>query len=192
LYPKDIGQSRRNYKGKTLARILVMPRPGAIAFPVIIALGAVTGFMTYNLFNAAMPQQNKITSPYYQPLAANTGNNSSSGSSAPAAAIDESKYTNKVEIKILQGASVQGSPAYGPDPATAGSDALVTWVNADTTLHTATSGKDQSDPDSAKLFDSKYLQPNAKYSVPASTIGKGQHPYYCQVHPYMKGTITIQ
>jgi plastocyanin len=168
-----------------------MARPGQIAFPVIIALGAVTGFMTYNFFNAAMPQQNKISSPYYQPLAANTGSNSSSNSSA-AQAIDESKYTNKVEIKILQGASVQGNPSYGPDPATAGSDALVTWVNSDNTLHTATSGKDQSDPDSGKLFDSKYLQPNAKYSVPASKIGKGQHSYYCQVHPYMKGAITIQ
>ena len=169
-----------------------MHRPGAIAFPVIIALGAVTGFMTYNFFTAAMPQQNKISSPYYQPLPANTGTNSSSNSSSAAQAVDESKFTNKVEIKVLQGASVQGSPSYGPDPATAGSDALVTWVNTDNTLHTATSGKDQSDPDSGKLFDSKFLQPNAKYSVPAAKIGKGQHPYYCQVHPYMKGTITIQ
>jgi len=170
-----------------------MARPGAIAFPVILALGAVTGFVMYTSFNAVFPQENKFDTPYYKPLPPNTGNtsgNASAGCSAPP--IDESKYTNKVEIKILQGASVQGSPSYDPDSAKASSDALVTWINNDNTLHTATNGKDQSDPDSGKLFDSKYLQPGAKYSTPASVIGKGDHEYYCQIHPYMKGTITVQ
>lgn len=169
-----------------------MAKVGGIAFPVILALGAVTGYMTYHYFSVYMPTQNRIDSPYYKPLPPNEGQSSSNSSASSQPAVDESKYAKKIEIKILQGASIQGNPSYDPNKATASSDALVTWTNADTTLHTATSGKDQSDPDSGKLFDSKYLQPNAKYSVPASTIGKGDHQYYCQIHPYMKGTITVQ
>jgi plastocyanin len=168
-----------------------MVRPGAIAFPVILALGAITGYLTYNYFGAALPTEGRVDSPYYKPLPASTGNESSSDDNA-SAAVDESKYTNKAMIKIMEGASIQGNPDYDPDTAKVSSDALVTWTNLDSTLHTATSGKDPSDPESGKLFDSKYLSPNAKYSIPASTIGKGEHRYYCQIHPYMTGTITIE
>jgi plastocyanin len=165
-----------------------MVRPGAIAFPVILALGAVTGYLTYNYFAAAMPIEGRVDSPYYKPLPATGGTESGNGS----APVDESKYTNKVPIKILAGAATQGNPDYDPDAAKASSDALVTWTNTDSTIHTATSGTGASDPESGKLFDSKFLQPNGTYSVPASKIGKGEHKYYCQVHPYMTSTITIE
>ncbi len=168
-----------------------MVKNGRIAFPVILALGAVTGAVTYHyMMQVYMPTQNKIDSPFYTPLPKVQPTASSTANASPA--IDESKYTNKVQIKILQGASIQGNPNFDPNKATATSDALITWINTDTTIHTATSGKGSSDPDSGKLFDSKYLQPNAKYSVPASTLGKGDHPYYCQVHPFMTGTVTVQ
>lgn len=168
-----------------------MVRPGTIAFPVILALGVVTGYLTYTYFAAAMPTESRLDSPYYKPLTPSSAGNQSNSSGGPPA-VDESKYTNKVMIKILPGASVQGSQSYDPDAAKASSDALVTWENTDTTLHTATSGTGPSDPDSGKLFDSKYLKPNDKYSIPASAIGKGEHKYYCQIHPYMMGTITIE
>ena len=171
-----------------------MVKNGRIAFPVILALAAVTGYITYHyMLQVYLPSENKIDSIFYRPLppAQQATGNNNSGTSAPAA-IDESKYTNKVEIKILQGASIQGNPNYDPNKATAASDALITWINQDNTLHTATSGKGSSDSDSGKLFDSKFLQPNAKYSVPASKLGKGDHTYYCQVHPFMTGTITVQ
>lgn len=168
-------------------------KAGSIAIPVLLALGALTGGLTYYFFHAYMPSVSKHDTPYYQPLSANAANASSSSSSSTSAQapVDESKFTKKVEIKILQGASIQGNPNYSPDAATASSDALVTWTNADNTIHTATSGTSASDPNSGKLFDSKYLQPNAKYSIPASKIGKGEHDYYCQVHPYMKGKISV-
>ena len=54
--------------------------------------------------------------------------------------IDESQYSDIVTINILEGSVVQGNPDYDPDAPTAGSDALITWVNNDNTLHTATSG----------------------------------------------------
>ena len=165
-----------------------MVRPGAIAFPVILALGAITGYLTYTYFTAAIPQESRIDSPYYKPLTKSDNQTSGGGGKA----VDESKFSKVVTISILKGAATQGNPDYDPDAATASSDALVTWVNHDTTLHTATSGKDPTDPEVGKLFDSGYLNPDGKYSVPASEIGKGEHTYHCTVHPYMIGKITIQ
>ena len=94
-------------------------------------------------------------------------------------------------MKILQGSSTQGNPAYGPDPASATSDALVTWVNEDTVPHTATSGTGPEDPETGKLFDTSIIMPAAKASVPAEKMGPGEHDYHCTVHPFMKGKITI-
>jgi plastocyanin len=45
-----------------------MVQPGKIAFPVILVLGAITGYITYTLFTAAIPNEGTIDSPYYQPL----------------------------------------------------------------------------------------------------------------------------
>ncbi len=52
-----------------------MGNPGKIAFPVILVLGAVTGYLTYTLFTNATPETNRIDSPYYKPLATASGGN---------------------------------------------------------------------------------------------------------------------
>ena len=165
-----------------------MGKPGIIAFPVLLALGAITGYLTYTYFTAAIPQEGLVISPYRKELTASGTNKTDTGSKQ----VDESKFSKVVEIKILKGALTQGNPDFDPDPATASSGDLITWINEDTTLHTATSGKDLSDPDKGKLFDTAYLSPNAKKSIPAADIGKGEHTYFCQIHPYMVGTITIK
>ena len=74
-------------------------------------------------------------------------------------AIDESKFTNKVAITILKGASTQGNPSDDPDTSKASTDALVTWTNADVTIHTATGGSGPQDPNSGKLFDLSFFEP---------------------------------
>jgi hypothetical protein len=45
-----------------------MGKPGKIAFPIILALGAITGYITYNYFADAIPQEDRIDSPYYHSL----------------------------------------------------------------------------------------------------------------------------
>jgi plastocyanin len=52
-----------------------MGKPGKIAFPVILVLGAITGYITYTSFTAAIPDENRIDSPYYQPLSPASGGN---------------------------------------------------------------------------------------------------------------------
>lgn len=70
-----------------------------------------------------------------------------------------------VTITIPQGASVQGNPAYAPEPAEAGIDQTVAWKNDDSTPHTATSGE---------LFDSSLIDPGGSYSIAAEKIGAGE------------------
>jgi plastocyanin len=166
-----------------------MGKPGIIAFPVLLALGAITGYLTYTYFMAAMPQEGFVISPYRKELTPEPENQTTTDGGKQ---VDEQQFSKVVTIKILQGAVTQGNPDYDPDPVTASSDALITWINEDTTLHTATSGAGQEDPESGKLFDSKYLGPNGKFSIPASDLGSGDHPFYCELHPYMKSTITVE
>ena len=52
-----------------------MGQPGRIAFPVILVLGAITGYITYSFFTAAIPQEGRLDSPYYQPLSPASGGN---------------------------------------------------------------------------------------------------------------------
>jgi plastocyanin len=88
-----------------------------------------------------------------------------------------------VTISILEGASVQGNPAYDPATAEAGADQTVAWKNDDTLPHTATS---------EGLFDSSLISPGDSYTISAQKIGAGEHDYACTVHPYMKGKIVIK
>ena len=170
-----------------------MVKPGTIAFPVILAFGAITGYLTYTYFGAVTPQEGTVVSPYREELSAASGSNDNNNNSTGGGKqIDESQFSQVVTINILEGSSVQGSPDYDPDAATASSDALITWVNGDTTLHTATSGTGPDDAESGQLFDSGFLNQGQKYSVPAADVGAGEHTYHCQVHPYMVSTITVE
>ncbi|HJU34292.1 MAG TPA: hypothetical protein VJ695_04140, partial [Nitrososphaera sp.] len=140
-----------------------MGQPGKIAFPVILVLGAITGYITYTYFTAATPDEGRIDSPYYQPLSpASSGNepdNTGGGAqtqgetttgggattggggggtgnaSAPAAAAGGGGGPT---LNILEGAAVQGSPDYDPDELTASTGAQVNVVNQDTVPHTVT------------------------------------------------------
>jgi plastocyanin len=161
---------------------------GKSAFILILVAGTITGIVTYYLFTAATPQPGKVVSLYRQNL---PSVDQTKENKPAAAAIDESKFTNKITITILKGASTQGNPSYSPDTTKASNNALVTWTNDDTVPHTATSGSGLQDPNNGKLFDSDILSPNQKYSVPASKIGQGEHPFFCKIHPYMTGKISI-
>jgi plastocyanin len=105
--------------------------------------------------------------------------------------VDESKFTARAAVVILKGSSIQGNPSFNPDVVKAKTNALVIWTNDDTVPHSATSGSGPTDPNVGKLFDSDILNSGQKYSIPASKIGLGEHPYHCKIHPYMTGKITV-
>jgi plastocyanin len=100
---------------------------------------------------------------------------------------------NEVTIKILKGSSVQGNPSFEPITAKIRKDDVITWINDDTAPHTVTSGIGTNDPKSGSLFDSGSLGQGQKFSLPAKDLGEaGDYSYFCVVHPFMKGRVTIQ
>ena len=96
-------------------------------------------------------------------------------------------------IAILQGAAVQGSPDYDPDAAQVPVGNSIVWNNQDTVPHTATSGTGPQDPQSAQLFDTSIINGGEESTaVELQGVSEGQTiPYYCIVHPYMTGELTI-
>jgi plastocyanin len=95
-------------------------------------------------------------------------------------------------INILEGAAVQGSPDYDPEELTASAGAEVSVVNQDTVPHTVTSGTGPQDPNSAQLFDTSLINGGESAALSLAQVTPGQHDYYCIVHPYMTGKITVQ
>ena len=98
------------------------------------------------------------------------------------------------------GASMSSASAQGPAPGTAANQVLisnfafaptaltvkvgttVTWTNHDADAHTVTSK-------GAGPMRSAALNTGGSYSV---TFNKpGTYAYYCQIHPFMTGTVTV-
>lgn len=64
----------------------------------------------------------------------------------------------------------------------------VVWKNVDTTYHSATSGITRDGPDG--VFDSDLFPPGEEFSHIFDT--PGEYPYYCIVHPWMRGLVIVQ
>ena len=130
--------------------------------------------------------------------AGNTSNAESSGANATAAtttassATPTSTTTAAATLTIPNGASVQGNPAYDPDPLTVKVGDTIAVENKDTTPHTVTNGKDATDPTMGKLFDTSIINAGDSGEIVAADLDPGEYPYFCSVHPYMTGTLTVQ
>jgi cytochrome c oxidase subunit 2 len=97
-----------------------------------------------------------------------------------------------VTLTIPEGASVQGNPAYDPDPLTVTAGDVVEVSNEDTVPHTATSGTGPEDAESGSQFDTSIIDAGATGQIDTTSLAPGDHPYYCSVHPYMLGTMAVQ
>jgi plastocyanin len=98
----------------------------------------------------------------------------------------------QASLTIPEGASVQGNPAYDPDPLTVTKGDVIGVSNKDTAPHTATSGTGAQDPKSGDEFDTSIIDPGASAQIDTASLNPGDHPFYCQVHPYMLGTLKVQ
>ncbi|HEV2877136.1 MAG TPA: cupredoxin domain-containing protein [Nitrososphaeraceae archaeon] len=95
-------------------------------------------------------------------------------------------------LTIPNGASVQGNPAYEPNPLTVKVGDTIAVENKDIAPHTVTNGKDATDPTMGKLFDTSIINAGDSGEIVAAGLDPGEYPYFCSVHPYMTGTLTVQ
>ena len=63
----------------------------------------------------------------------------------------------------------------------------VTWVNEDSAFHSVTSGSYDSPTD---LFDSGHLDPFESFAFTFDDVG--DYDYFCTLHPWMKGQVTVE
>ena len=88
------------------------------------------------------------------------------------------------EGKVVSIVGNSGGNSYKPIPIEIKVGDTVTWINNDSSLHTATSKSSN-----ASNFDSKVLRRGETFSF---TFDKeGQYPYFCTLHPNMVGSVAV-
>lgn len=93
------------------------------------------------------------------------------------------------EIIISPGSSSPtNTKFYDPPTLTVAKGTTLTWKNADSTLHTVTSGSAESG-DSGTIFDSSYMAGGKTFQWTFSSAGT--FDYYCTLHPFMKGKVVV-
>ena len=63
----------------------------------------------------------------------------------------------------------------------------VTWVNEDSAFHSVTSGFYDSP---TELFDSGHLDPFESFTFTFDEVG--DYDYFCTLHPWMEGLVTVE
>jgi plastocyanin len=90
----------------------------------------------------------------------------------------------KVNVEMPQNAAYENNygPFFIPANTQVTSGTMVTWTNKDYVAHTATSGDGFS-------FDTKTILPSQSISL--TIKNKGTFPYFCKIHPWMIGSVTV-
>jgi len=101
----------------------------------------------------------------------------------------------KADVSIPAGSATPGceetDSCYEPNEVIIDVGGEVTWKNGDTAAHTVTSGDLENDPDNVGTeFDSSLFGPGKTWSQKFEEAGA--FPYFCQVHPWMTGVVTVQ
>ena len=95
------------------------------------------------------------------------------------------------EVAIPAGTSVPGcessNACYTPASITIKTGDKVTWNNVDTAAHTVTGGSPADGP--SGVFDSSLVMAGADYAFTFND--KGSYKYFCMVHPWMVGSVTV-
>ncbi|NHH96840.1 hypothetical protein DYY66_2088 [Candidatus Nitrosotalea sp. FS] len=100
-----------------------------------------------------------------------------------------------VSVTITSGAGASANAAcvstnncFAPNPVTIKTGTTVTWTNSDSAGHTVTSGK-PSDSVSGDIFDSGIIKPGKTFQFTFTKAGS--QDYFCSVHPWMTGKVTV-
>jgi len=95
-------------------------------------------------------------------------------------------------VSIPTGTSVPGcqdtQSCFNPHEVTIDVGGEVTWSNDDSAAHTVTAGTAEDGP--SGVFDSSLFMAGTTFSHKFETAG--EFPYFCMVHPWMEGIVTVQ
>ena len=103
-------------------------------------------------------------------------------------------FIDHVSASVIapQGTSVPGceetNECFMPYEVTVDVGGEVTWSNDDSAAHTVTAGSAADGP--TGVFDSSLFMAGATFSYTFDE--EGEFPYFCMVHPWMQGIVTVQ
>ena len=104
----------------------------------------------------------------------------------------DAPQTSAEIVSIPGGAGSPGceetNECYIPTALTVSTGTIVIWENEDNAAHLATSGTPDGGPDG--VFDSGMIMAGATFEQEFSD--KGEFAYYCLVHPWMVGIVTVE
>lgn len=92
-------------------------------------------------------------------------------------------------VMPLGSSGATSGAGYEPPEVTVSPGATVTWDNQDNALHTATSGQSPT-PDGK--FDSGIVGANQESEPITMPTEPGEYTYFCTLHPFLVGTVTVQ
>jgi plastocyanin len=152
----------------------------AIVFVTMGILGYIT--IVYWDYSASYPPP--VSSPPPAPPVEETTGEAAGGSPAAPATT-----ATGPTIDIPAGAATPGNPPYVPAELSVPKGETVTVVNSDNAPHTATSGNGPED--AGQAFDTSLIMVGASGTIDTTAMDAGEYPYFCTVHPFMKGTLTV-
>ncbi|MGE5782008.1 MAG: plastocyanin/azurin family copper-binding protein, partial [Nitrososphaerales archaeon] len=112
------------------------------------------------------------------------GNDTSMMNATLAFAQEEAKQ----EISIVSGSSnPSNAEFFSPSEVTVSPGTEVEWTNDDATIHTVVQGSAEAPVEGG--FDSSIINTGDSWEHTFDTAGT--FDYYCSLHPFMKGTVTV-
>jgi plastocyanin len=117
------------------------------------------------------------------------GNQSSTGNETSGSPANGGATVTAVSIAV--GASVPtNGEFYDPESVETTVGSMVTWTNDDTLPHTVTSGVvENNSPQPDGKYDSGIMNAGDTFSFVFDSAGES--PYYCLIHPWMTGQVTV-
>ena len=100
-------------------------------------------------------------------------------------------FAQENAVSIAAGsANPSATEFYVPSEITVSPGTTVTWTNDDTTIHTVVEGGPQdASAGGEPAFDSSIIAPGATWDNTFDTAG--EFNYYCNLHPFMTGKVTV-
>jgi plastocyanin len=94
-------------------------------------------------------------------------------------------------VMPLGSSSATGGKGYEPHEITTSPGATVVWDNQDNALHTATSGNPETATPDGK-FDTGLVGANQQSKPVTMPTEPGDYMYFCTLHPFLVGTVTVR
>ena len=118
------------------------------------------------------------------------GTNATNATGATNATSADGGNQTTVVMPLGSSAATSGE-GYEPDPVTVSPGGSVIWDNQDNALHTATSGNPETAVTDGK-FDTGLLGANQASEPITMPTEPGEYTYFCTLHPFLVGTVTVQ